>query len=42
MVTDIVMPEKEGIATIIEAKAAAPRTAVIAISGGGAYGRRRG
>jgi len=39
MVTDIVMPEKEGIATIIEAKAAAPNTAVIAISGGGAYGR---
>lgn len=39
MVTDIVMPEKEGIATIIEAKATAPDTAVIAISGGGAYGR---
>jgi len=39
MVTDIVMPEKEGIATIIEAKAAAPDMAVIAISGGGAYGR---
>lgn len=39
MVTDIVMPEKEGIATIIEARALAPATAVIAISGGGAYGR---
>jgi CheY-like chemotaxis protein len=39
MVTDIVMPEKEGIATIIEARAVAPDTAVIAISGGGAYGR---
>ena len=39
MVTDIVMPEKEGIATIIEAKQAAPQTAVIAISGGGQYGR---
>ena len=39
MVTDIVMPEKEGIATIIEAKAVAPDTSVIAISGGGAYGR---
>lgn len=39
MVTDIVMPEKEGIATIIEAKTTAPDTAVIAISGGGAYGR---
>lgn len=39
MVTDIVMPEKEGIATIIEARALSPDTAVIAISGGGAYGR---
>ncbi|WP_296599155.1 response regulator [Phenylobacterium sp.] len=39
MVTDIVMPEKEGIATIIEAKAAAPDMGIIAISGGGAYGR---
>lgn len=39
MVTDIVMPEKEGIALIVEARTAAPRTAVIAISGGGAYGR---
>ena len=39
MVTDIVMPEKEGIATIIEVKVASPDTSVIAISGGGAYGR---
>jgi CheY-like chemotaxis protein len=39
MVTDIVMPEKEGIATIIEAKQASPDTRVIAISGGGQYGR---
>jgi DNA-binding response OmpR family regulator len=39
MVTDIVMPEKEGIATIIEAKQVAPNTGVIAISGGGQYGR---
>jgi len=39
IVTDIVMPEKEGIATIIEARAAAPETPVVAISGGGAYGR---
>lgn len=39
LVTDIVMPEKEGIATIIETKAVAPDTAVIAISGGGAFGR---
>lgn len=40
MVTDIVMPEKEGIATIIEAKQAAPDMAVIAMSGGGCLGRR--
>lgn len=39
MITDIVMPEKEGIATIIEAKVAAPDMGVIAISGGGAYAR---
>jgi DNA-binding response OmpR family regulator len=39
IVTDIVMPEKEGIATILEAKRAAPHTGVIAISGGGHYGR---
>ena len=39
LVTDIVMPEREGIATIIETKAVAPDTAVIAISGGGAFGR---
>lgn len=41
LVTDIVMPEKEGIATIIETRAVAPDTAVIAISGGGAFGRTR-
>lgn len=39
VVTDIVMPEKEGIAVIIEAKAIAPDVGLIAISGGGAYGR---
>jgi len=39
LITDIVMPEKEGIATIIETKAVAPDTAVIAMSGGGAFGR---
>ncbi|MBW8813139.1 MAG: response regulator [Caulobacterales bacterium] len=39
MVTDIVMPETEGIAVIIEARRATAATAVIAISGGGAYGR---
>lgn len=39
VVTDIVMPEKEGIAVIIEVRALAPAAGLIAISGGGAYGR---
>jgi CheY-like chemotaxis protein len=39
MVTDIVMPEMEGIGTIMEARRVAPDTRVIAISGGGHYGR---
>jgi DNA-binding response OmpR family regulator len=39
MVTDIVMPEKEGIATIMEARRAAPHMAIIAMSGGGSFGR---
>jgi len=39
MVTDIVMPEMEGIAAILEARRSAPGTKVIAISGGGQYGR---
>ena len=39
VVTDIVMPEMEGIGTIMEARRVAPDTRVIAISGGGHYGR---
>jgi CheY-like chemotaxis protein len=39
LVTDIVMPEMEGIGTILEARRSAPNTKVIAISGGGHYGR---
>ena len=39
MVTDIVLPEMEGIGTIMEARRVAPATRVIAISGGGHYGR---
>jgi CheY-like chemotaxis protein len=39
MVTDIVMPEMEGIGTIMEARRSSPGTRVIAISGGGHYGR---
>ena len=39
MITDIVMPEMEGIGTMLEAKRNAPGIKVIAISGGGHYGR---
>ena len=39
MVTDIVMPEMEGIGAILEARRCSPATKVIAISGGGQYGR---
>jgi CheY-like chemotaxis protein len=39
MVTDIVMPEMEGIGAILEARRSGVATKVIAISGGGQYGR---
>ena len=39
MVTDIVMPEMEGIATMMAARQKRPGISVIAISGGGSYGR---
>jgi DNA-binding response OmpR family regulator len=35
VVCDIVMPEKEGIQTIVEMRAASAKVAIIAISGGG-------
>jgi CheY-like chemotaxis protein len=41
LVTDIVMPEMEGIGTILEARRLSPETRVIAISGGGHYGRSK-
>ena len=37
VVTDIVMPEQEGLETIVELRKAWPDVQIIAISGGGAY-----
>ena len=39
VITDIFMPEKEGLQTIIELKRAHPALKIIAISGGGRHGK---
>jgi DNA-binding response OmpR family regulator len=38
VVTDIFMPEKEGLETIREIRHACPRTRIVAVSGGGRHG----
>lgn len=38
VITDIVMPQKEGLQTILEMKQAVPSVRVIAMSGGGRHG----
>lgn len=37
LITDILMPDKEGISTIIETRSIKPNLRIIAISGGGDY-----